>query len=167
MKVLVSDSSVLIDLLRYRLIGLLARLPHEFIVSDITLAVELIRDDDQTTDLLEAILRVESLTSDEMSLLEDFGMRFPPLSVPDCAALALVESRGLPLLAGDALMREVARGLGHEVRGTLWIIDEYLQRNIVAADVILKVLRRMYKDPRIRLPHSEIGKRIKKLEDQQ
>lgn len=74
MKVLVSDSSVLIDLLRYRLIGPLARLPHEFIVSDITLAVELIGDGDQTTDLLEAILRVETLTSDEMSLLEDFGM---------------------------------------------------------------------------------------------
>ena len=150
----------------FDLIGPLARLPHEFIVSDITLAVELIGDGHQTTDLLEAILRVETLTSDEMSLLEDFGMRFPPLSVPDCAALALVESRGLPLLAGDALMREVARDLGHEVRGTLWIIDQCLERQIVGTEVILQVLRKMLKNPRIRLPHSEIGKRIKLLEDQ-
>lgn len=164
MKVLVSDSSVLIDLLRYRLIGPLADLPYEFIIADITLETELFNHGTQTADLIRALLQVKTLTAEEVTLVSNLGAKFPGLSVPDCAALALVENRRLALLAGDGLMRNVAAGMGHEVRGTLWVMDEYFDKGLIKPSVILRSLEEMLQDPRIRLPHGEIGKRIRKLE---
>ncbi len=163
MKVLVSDSSVLFDLLRYQLIRQIANLPYEFIVPDITLATELFRDGNQTVDLIRVLFRVESLSPEELILLGAYGSKFPQLSVPDCAALALVESREWSLLAGDSLMRQVAMDPSHEVKGTLWVLDEYLHHGLVKQGVIAKSLEGMLQDPRIRLPHSELRKRLKKL----
>lgn len=164
MKVLVSDSSVLFDLLRYELIESLTGLPYEFIIADITLEEELFNHGAQTVDLIKALFQVETLTAEEVTLVSTLGSRFPGLSVPDCAALALVENRRLALLAGDGLMRNVATEMGHEVRGTLWVMDEYLDKGLIRPSVLLRSLERMLQDPRIRLPRTEIGRRIRKLE---
>lgn len=103
MKVLVSDSSVLIDLLRYQIIRHLAGLPYDFVIPDITLETELLEDRDQTIELIR-VARIESLSEEEMVILLRNREAYAQLSVPDCAALAIVESRRWTLLAGDSLM---------------------------------------------------------------
>lgn len=163
MKVLVSDSSVLIDLLRYRIIRQLAKLPYEFVVPDLTLETELLEDRDQAVELIRVLARIESLSEEEMTTLLQFRETYPQLSVPDCAALSIVETRGWTLLAGDRLMREVAKERGLDVRGTLWIVDEYQQSNLIDDDILLDVLNQMLTDPRIRLPKVELKKRIRRL----
>lgn len=162
MKVLVSDSSVLIDLLRYQIIRHLAGLPYDFVIPDITLETELLEDRDQTIELIR-VARIESLSEEEMVILLRNREAYAQLSVPDCAALAIVESRRWTLLAGDSLMRQIARDRGFDVRGTLWIMDEYRQHGLMTDNTLLAVFEQMVEDPRIRLPKGEIRSRIRRL----
>lgn len=161
MKVLVSDSSVIIDLCRYRLIQPLGQLPYDFCITDITLA-EILRDDHRS-DLLGTGIRVVSLTSEEMGLLMRFQTENKGLSNADCSSLAIMKSRKYALLAGDRIMRRTAKDGGFEVHGTLWIIDAYLDHNLVTPKTIRSTLELMLEDPRIRLPRSEMHRRIKGL----
>lgn len=168
MKTLVSDSSVLIDLLRCqligqpigRLIGRLPRLPYEFVITDITLDGEMFKNKQEHETLAAVGFRIESLRSAEMALLMEYISAYPRLSEADSSALALAKSRDWTLLAGDGLMREVALQKQIEVHGTLWVFDEYFKHGLVGGQELSEILKTMLKDPRIRLPRHEIKERI-------
>ncbi|MEW6133712.1 MAG: hypothetical protein AB1591_11210, partial [Pseudomonadota bacterium] len=65
-----------------------------------------------------------------------------------------------PLLTGDKRMRALADEEHLEVHGVLWVIDRFAEHRIVRKPTLAKALRGMLDDPRTRLPHAEINKRL-------
>lgn len=81
MKILVSDTSVLIDLERGGLLDSCFKLPFEFAVPDLLYARELAEFGGP--ELVAQGLRVEELTGDEVGLAQRVRGDHPRLSLPD------------------------------------------------------------------------------------
>ena len=123
MAVLVSDTSVIIDLERGTLLDDLFRLPFEFAVPDLLFRRELAGP---LGDRLVALgLRVEELTSIELTRATTVRRERKELSTADTFAFAIAECRGWPLLTGDSGLRRLAVECRVEFHGVLWICDQF------------------------------------------
>ncbi len=87
MQVLVSDTSVLIDLERGSLLEASFRLPFRFVVSDLLYERELKNQGGE--ELMRLGLVVEQLDGDGVSHALAYRQRSPALSLPDCFGLVL------------------------------------------------------------------------------
>ena len=99
MKVLVADTSVLIDLDRGSLVEPAFRLPFEFTVPDLLYEREL--KVHGGADLVRLGLRVEELDGNAVAVALGYRRRRPSLSLPDSFALALAKTNAWTLLSGD------------------------------------------------------------------
>jgi hypothetical protein len=160
MKVLVSDTSVLIDLERGALVEWCFRLPLEFAVPDLLYRRELA--DYGGTELLNKGLRVEELLPAELAIAQDVRGHHAKLSLPDAYAFALASSRNWSLLAGDGELRAVARTRGLEWVGVLWLCDQMLEHRACGGGVLADSLEVIAAHPRCRLPRDEIVVRIER-----
>jgi hypothetical protein len=97
--VLVSDTSVLVDLQRGGVLETALHLPYEFAVPDLLFEREL-RDWEGLA--LEEHLTVLTLDADGVELAVGYRRADTRLSLPDAFALALAKQGGHRLLAGDA-----------------------------------------------------------------
>src|ERR1043166_3579745 len=104
MKILVSDTSVLIDLERGDFLDSCFQLPFEFAVPDLLYARELA--DFGGEELVARGLRVEELSSGEVATAQTVRGTHPKLSLPDAFAYALASARGWTLLTGDGRSEE-------------------------------------------------------------
>jgi predicted nucleic acid-binding protein len=160
-RVLVSDASILIDLAKWSLLEALFKLPFEFAVPDALFEDELIDLGEVNRDRLKALgLRVESLHAEGMARAVVYQTAKPKLTIHDCLAVTLAVINDWPLLTGDRRMRTLAEEEDVEVHGVLWVIDRFAEHRIVCRPTLAKALRGMLDDPRTRLPHAEINKRI-------
>ena len=123
MKILVSDTSVLIDLERGGFLDSCFRLPFEFAVPDLLYARELA--DFGGPELVARGLRVEALTGDEVTAAQTVRVAHPKLSVPDAYAYSLASARGWILLTGDGELRAIAKAEEVPFFGVLWILDQF------------------------------------------
>ena len=105
--VVVSDTSVLIDLERASLLTASFRLRCRFAVPDVLYQRELRAFGSE--DLRKRGLSVEVLDSAGVTLAMGYRRSCPGLSLPDTFALALAKSNGWTLLTGDAELRQVAK----------------------------------------------------------
>ena len=96
MTFLVSDTSVLIDLERGNFLDSCFRLPFQFAVPDLLYKRELA--DFGGPQLVARGLRVEELTKDELTVVQQVREGRPKLSLPDAYAYSLASGRGWTLL---------------------------------------------------------------------
>lgn len=158
MPVLVSDTSVLIDLERGRLLEEMFRLPFEFAVPDLLYTRELTGP---LGDQLVALgLRVEVLTPAELSRATLVRRQNASLSTPDTFAFAIAESRKWMLLTGDGGLRELALAERIEMHGVLWLFDQFADGNHVAFGRLHDGLSAIFAHPRCRLPAQEVRRRL-------
>lgn len=161
MRVLVSDASILIELAKWSLLEALFQLPFEFAVPDALFEDELIDLGEVDRDRLRALgLRVESLDAEGMVRAVAYQTARPKLTIHDCLAVTLAVLNDWPLLTGDKRMRTLADEEDVEVHGVLWVIDRFVEHGTVPRATLAKALRGMLADPRTRLPHAEINKRL-------
>ena len=120
-KVLVSDTSVLIDAERGSLLKFCFGLPFVFVVPDLLYRQEL--QEHGGPALIQLGLRVEELDGDGVSLALGYRRDHRSLSLPDSFALALARLNSWILLSGDGGLREPARSEGVVCHGVLWLID--------------------------------------------
>ena len=106
MRILVSDTSVLIDLERGQLLEAAFDLSWEFAVPDLLYKRELRAYNGPH--LLKLGLRVESLDGDGVRTALVYQTRAPALSLADSFALALAKINKWTLLAGDGEVRKLA-----------------------------------------------------------
>lgn len=158
MRVLVSDTSVLVDLERGNLLQAAFLLPLEFAVPDVLYHREL--EDFGGQQLTDLGLRIEELPPEGVLLSMNFRDRKPGLSIPDTFAAALAKTQGWALLAGDGLLRELAAEEALECRGVLWLMDLMLEKAVVEPQVLLEGLSCIAEHPRCRLPKREIRARL-------
>jgi hypothetical protein len=119
MTILVSDTSVIIDLERGQLLEPCFRLPHQFAVPDLLFERELAEQ--SGPELVALGLRVEELTSAELTAVQTVRRARPKLSLPDSYAYALASGRQWTLLTGDGELRALAEAQAIPYFGVLWV----------------------------------------------
>lgn len=158
MAVLVSDTSVIIDLERGTLLDDLFRLPFEFAVPDLLFHRELAG---ALGDRLMALgLRVEELTSVELTRATTVRRERKELSTPDTFAFAIAEGRQWPLLTGDGGLRRLAAECHVAFHGVLWICDQLETGSHVPLPRLHAGLTALSSHPRCRLPAAEVRQRL-------
>jgi len=157
---LVSDTTVLIDLKRGGLLTAIFGLPFEFAVPDLLYEPE-VRSWDGAN-LVELGLKVLSLDATAVEMAQTFRRREPRLSLPDAFAIALAEQGNHVVLAGDANLRQQADLEHVEVHGLLWVLDQLEQHRIRGNSDLVIALTQISSHARCRLPKSEVGKRLEK-----
>ena len=162
-KLLISDANILIDMIVGGLLDDIFRLDYEFGLPDVLFEYEL---HENHADLPEKGLQVLVL---EDAAVEDTGSlyarhRSSGVSINDCMALALARQEDCPLLTGDAALRQVSILEDVEVRGTLWLLGEMIEANVIAVDRAAAAYGAMRADGS-HLPWNEVDAQIEKFRD--
>ena len=165
-RIIVSDSSCLIDLRKASLLDVFLRLPYEIMIPNTLFEEELIRfTADQKDALVRGGLQIVDLPGESVLRAQEIVGIFPRLSVHDCFAFALAESNpGCILLTGDGGLRELGMRHRMEVHGVLWIVDELHANGLATRETLLTILRGFAIDQTVRLPKRELTACIKRYE---
>lgn len=158
MTILVSDTSVLIDLERGELIASAFKLSATFAVPDVLYEREL--RDYGGEELVKLGLKVQSLDGDGVALAMRHMQVQRHLTVPDSFALALAKQNGWTLLTGDGPLRELAKAEGVDCHGVLWLLDEFETQGAATYVQLHRGLEGISAHPRCRLPRREIAIRL-------
>ena len=164
MKVLVSDSSILIEFSKRELLDGMFQLEFEFAVPDLLFHEELIDLGAYSRrDLLSLGLRVESLDPEGLEMAIAYQSERPALSLVDSFALTLASHQRWNLLTEDRTMRSVADSKGIANMDALWVIDNMVEAGILSARQVIAVLEAMRDDPRCPVPKPDLAIRIRRL----
>jgi predicted nucleic acid-binding protein len=165
MRIVVSDSSCLIDLRKVSLLDAFLRLPCEFLIPDTLFEDELLKFTAvQKKALIRAGLKVVDLPGERVLRAQAVIRLAPRLSVHGGFAFALAEAHpGCILLTGDGELRNLAAQNQMEVHGVLWVIDEIHRHQIEKSKILLAALRAFSVDPTVRLPQKELAASMKRF----
>ena len=164
MRIVISDSSCLIDLRKVSLLDAFLRLPYELLIPNTLFEEELLKfTAAQKKALVRDGLKVVDLPGESVLRAQQIARDMPHLSIHDGFAFALAEScQGCILLTGDGRLRALANAQNMEVHGVLWVIDELHHHAIRTAENLLTALQLLVGDPTVRLPHRELAAYIKR-----
>lgn len=105
-------------------------------------------------------LQVKSFGGLEMAdLVLSHATQPKRISLPDCSVLFLTQKLGGILLTGDGNLRHCAERAGVEVRGTLWILDQLVEADLLVRSEAASVLEKMVAEGR-RLPVDDCAQRF-------
>lgn len=156
LKIVVSDSSVVMDLAKVKLIEPVLQLPFEFMIPDVILAQELL---DLGTYSAKSLLDLGfvqgELDGSNSRQARDYFSKHRRLSMNDCFAWRLAEVHKAILMTGDANLRAVATAAKVEVHGMLWAVEMMFKHKTSPAATLAKALDHLGNDPFVRLPESE------------
>jgi len=158
MIILVSDTSVLIDLERGGLLEAAFTCGLTMVVPDLLYARELA--DDNGPWLRQLGLGVVALTPDEVSLAQEVRASRPTLSLPDCFALSCSTRDGYELVTNDKALRSEALARLGKVFGLFWMLDQMAASGKVSTDILFSGLTQIAGHPRCRLPGAEVRSRL-------
>jgi len=158
MDVLVSDTSVVIDLERAQLIERIFALPYRFVVPDALYEKEI--KDYGGARLVALGLAVRSLTGEQVIEAQRLRSLERKISIHDSYALSLAKAEAAILLAGDAALRHLAEAEDVRCHGVLWVFDRLEEHRVVEASVLLEALSRVIEHPRCRLPREAVDHRL-------
>ena len=164
MKVLVSDSSVLIEFSKRELLDKIFELEYQFAVPDLLFNEELIDLGQYSRqDLVTFGLLIEALDPDGVAMAISYQSRRSALSLVDCFALALANCQGCVLLTEDRTMRGFAQAEGIPHHDILWVVDNMSAAGILSAAQVTATLEAMRDDPRCPVPDRELALRLRRL----
>lgn len=153
--VLVSDTSILIDLERGRLLEVAFGLSYEFVVPDLLYKQELREENGEA--LIALGLTVAELEPAQATMAQDYhGRTSSRISLPDAFALALAKAHGYVLLTGDQQLRGLAEEESVDCHGVLWVLDQMYHQGAATFDVLYDGLTAIAAHPRCRLPKAEV-----------
>ena len=102
---------------------------------------------------------------DEFKLAMIYAAKYCKLSTQDSIALAIAKYRNIKLLTGDGNLRKAANEENVNVVGTIWILDELLNKCLITKNEYIEcieILLDLINKGR-RLPKDELIKRINKI----
>lgn len=151
-----TDSNIWIDLYRGCLLEKALRLPQELIAPDVVIE-ELHTPDGE--DLVDLGLRVMELSGSQVLMVLDLAERYARPSRQDLFALVLSREIEAILLTGDGSLREAAEREGVQVHGTIWLLDQMVEHEIIDKQERAASLKLMVESGS-RLPWEEIKARL-------
>lgn len=158
MIILVSDTSVLIDLERGGLLEAVFSCGLTLVVPDLLYQNEL--ENENGPYLRTLGLGVLSLSPEEMVLAQEMKAKRRALSSPDCFALCCAMRPAHALVTGDKAMRKEANARIGRVHGLLWLLDQMATSGAVETTHLYEGLTRIAGYASCRLPHDEVNARL-------
>lgn len=159
MLLLVSDANVLIDLELVDLTKELFQLPYHFIIPDVLFEEELKK---QHSHLLDLGLELKVLESEYISEVFSLIDKYRKTSRNDLFALSLALQEKATLLTGDKALRAAAKTESVAYHGTIWLLCQMVEKDIVTLVRAEKALRKMV-ELGSRLPKTTIKEELKKM----
>lgn len=156
--VLVSDTSILIDLERGEIIEAAFKTTYEVAVPDLLYKRELAPYSGAA--LVKLGLRVLSVDEAGVGLAQKYRIREKRLSLADSMSLALAKRTDCTLLTGDGALRALAEAESVECHGLFWLLDVFEAQAILTLKKLHDALDLIGKHPRCRLPKEEMVKRL-------
>ncbi|MDO8863240.1 hypothetical protein Q6D67_16155 [Haliea sp. E1-2-M8] len=165
MRIIISDSSCLIDLHKGGLLEAIFGLPYSFAMPQPLFEEELLSiSDEEKAMLIASGMEVTVLPGEHVTTAMDYYNENRRLKLNDCFALVLAETTEESILfTGDQPLRQLAETKEIETHGVLWAIDEILKHTDIDRQLILDALILFYEDPLVRLPEDELKRRIRRL----
>ena len=160
MDVLISDTSVVIDLERAGLIEHVFALPYRFVVPDALYESEI--KDYGGARLRELGLEIRALTGVQVAEAQRLRALERRISIHDSYALSLAKAEAAILLAGDKAMRRLAEAEEVRCHGVLWVFDQLEEHQVVSAKALHAGLSRVVAHPRCWLPRDMVGRRLRR-----
>lgn len=158
MILLVSDTSVLIELERGDLLPLAFASGMTMIVPDLLYNNELAAYNGPY--YRDLGLQVVALTPEELGHAQAVSSAHATLSLPDCFALACATRPQHALLTSDGPLRAIAEQQGVVRFGLLWLLDRMADANPNALATLHEGLTRIAKHPKCRQPMGEVRARL-------
>ena len=149
-RLLVSDTSVLIDLERGNLLQTTFKLPTPLAVPDVLYERELRATNGEL--LIALGLQVLKLDAAGVAVAQGYLARAKSLSVPDAFALALAKTGGHILVCGDRALKGLADAESVECHGLFWILDQIVDTGLLPARRVRTALQMIGDHPGCRLP---------------
>ena len=168
MRLLISDSNILIDMESGDLLDTLFKLPIQFAIPDMLYYEEIEQDSPGLERLGLKVLEVHGeFVAYALSLPAKYNHLIPAKngsnpSHNDYIALALAKQEGCALATGDMNLRVVAVKEEVEVMGTIGILCAFVEYRLLSVNAALQALERM-KAAKRRLPWSEAEKHLNEL----
>ena len=158
MRLIVSDSSCLIDLRKAGLLEAFLQLPFEILIPNTLFEDELLKfSAAQKKALIDGGLKVVDVPGPGVLRAQEVVHASPRLSIHDGFAFALAEiNSGCILVTGDGDLRTIATQHGIEVHGLLWIVDQLHEHGVCEPAEIAAALRILEQDASVRLPRREL-----------
>ena len=159
-----SDTNIWIDFSVIQKIELPFRLPYTYIMSEDAIADELLSPPELGQELISHGLKPVEISIEEFELSQSYGKKYIKLSVYDRIALSIAKNRNITLLTGDGALRKASREEGVRVIGTIGIMDQLVERELVSKAEYVECLQRLQQQNggSVRLPRAEIEARLEK-----
>jgi predicted nucleic acid-binding protein len=165
MRVVVNDTSCLVDLRKAGLLQAALLLPFHFQIPLPLIHAELLDFSvAEVTDLTARGLTVIDLPPEQVAHALTMKSAYASLSIYDCMNMALAMSQpDCILLTADQSLRRRAQTSGIEVHGALWVMDRLEAAGRTAYQELHDALKRLEADPFVYLPKDELAARIARL----
>lgn len=164
MRIIVNDSSALIDLKKGGLLEIFVELPFEFVVSGAIVADELLSFTRGEIAFMRRKMAVVTLSGEEMTRVRELQLSSPVLSLHDCSSLVIAQREvGCILLTGDRRLRAKAEAARVECHGILWVVDEIAKAKLASSKALLKALEAWRDDSTVHLPSAELSRTINRF----
>jgi predicted nucleic acid-binding protein len=166
MRIVISDSSCLIDLRKVSLLDIFLRLPYEFLIPNTLFEEELLKfTAAQKKALIRGGMKIVDMPGTSVLRAQQVVQGLPQLSVHDGFAYALAEEHpGCILLTGDGALRTLASQNAMEVHGVLWVLDEMYRCKLTDPITLRGALQTFASDITVRLPRRELAVYLKRYE---
>jgi predicted nucleic acid-binding protein len=159
MIVYVTDANIFIDLFYAGLLDLMPRLGLTIVTT------QLVADELNAEQQLHLQLLIEENTLEirDISLQDIKNLPLPMgLSLPDRSVICLaIQEKGV-LVSGDGLVRRTAGNFGIDVRGLLWLFDEFVSLDLISPLEAAEKLEFLVIEKGSRQPNSEYITRLEK-----
>ena len=156
MSLIVSDANIFIDMEAGGLIRQMFHLPEIFSVPNILYEEELLEHHPELPTYGLVILDIKPVFVSEAFRL---GGIYNEPSQNDLLALALAKQEKCPLLTGDGKLRRAAEKEAVEVKGTLWLMQEMINKKLINYETTKAAYDSMRAEGR-RLPWDKIEKQL-------
>lgn len=164
MRIIVSDTSCVIDLRKGQLLDVILELPYTIAMPRPLFDDELLSlKDEEKEKLLEGGLQLLDVDGAGVNAAQTYRENFKRLRLYDCFALVVAEKlENSILLTGDQNLKKVAVGRGVEAHGVLWATDQLYEHKCCSAQTLKNVLRSFLGDPLVFVPDDLIHARLRR-----
>ncbi len=166
MKIIITDTNVLLDIIDIEAILYFFNLPYEFYTTNFV--IDEIKLSEQKaaieTYLNSGKLKVFHLSETEIDTVRIFKTVRNFKGLTDKTVLWKAIELKSPLLTGDGKLRSEAKEQGLEVRGSIWVIEEFVKHELIKNSKAISLLENL-KECNSSLPFDEIDKLMKRFKE--
>jgi len=165
MRIIISDSSCLIDLHKGGILQEIFALPFSFAIPQPLFEEELLSISvEEKAALVASGMEVIVLPGDQVVTAVTYFNSNRRLKLNDCFALVLAETTEAAILfTADQPLRQLAESKDIETHGVLWAIDMLEEHTDIDPCLLLNALELYDGDSLVRLPEDEVKSRMRRL----